>query len=58
MIGIRVRMMGIGVEMREIRVRMGEIRVGMRGIGSENEENQGDNLRIGVKMMDKKCGER
>ena len=58
MIGIRVRMMGIGVEMREIRVRMGEIRVGMRGIGGENEENQGDSLRIGVKMMDKKCGER
>ena len=51
-------MMGIGVEMREIRVRMGKIRVGMRGIGGENEENQGDNLRIGVKMMDKKCGER
>ena len=51
-------MMGIEVEMREIRVRMGKIRVGMRGIGGENEENQGDNLRIGVKMMDKKCGER
>ena len=58
MIGMRVRMMGIEVEIREIRVRMGKIRVGMRGIGGENEENQSDNLRIGVKMMDKKCGER
>ena len=29
------------------------IRVGMRGTGGGNEGNQGDNLRIGVEMMDK-----
>ena len=42
--GIRVATWGIGV--------------GMRGIGGGNEGNQGDNLRIGVEMMDKKYGER
>ena len=34
------------------------IRLGMRGIVGENEVNQGDNLRIGVGMMNKKCGRR
>ena len=42
-------MMGI----REIRVETRGIRVGIWGIGGGNEENQGKNLRIGVKMMNK-----
>ena len=48
--GIRVGMMGmwgIGMGMRGIRV-------GMQGIGGGNERNQGENLRVGVKMMKKK----
>ena len=32
--------------------------LGMGGIGSGNEGKQGDNLHIGVKMMNKNCGER
>ena len=39
--------------MRGIGVRIRGIRVGMREIGGENEGNQGENLRIGVEMMNK-----
>ena len=48
--GIRVGMWGIGVGMRGIRVIM-------RGIGDGNKGNHGENLRIGLEMMNKKCGE-
>ena len=41
-LGIGVGMWGIWVE--------------MRGIGAENEGNQGENLRIVVEMINKKCG--
>ena len=34
------------------------IGVGMWGIGSGNEGNQGENLRIGGEIINKKCGER
>ena len=55
--GIRVGMRGIGVGMRRIRVRMRGIGVGMRGIRVGNEDDQGENLRLRVVMMNKKCGE-
>ena len=29
----------------------------MRGIGGGNKENHGENLRLGVEMLNKKCGE-
>ena len=48
--GIRVGMMG----MRGISVGMMEMRVKgvvMREIGTRNEGNQGENLRIGVELM-------
>ena len=61
--GIRVgmmRMRGIGVGIRVIRVGMRGIgvgmwgiRVGMQGTGGGNEEDQGENLRIRVAMMNK-----
>ena len=64
-------MRGIRMGMREIRVgmigmrgiRMEKCGIGRKyweggGIGSGNEGKQGDNLRIGVKMMNKNCGER
>ena len=38
-------------------VEMMEIRVGMRGTGGGNEGNIGDNLCIGVKLMNYNCGE-
>ena len=38
-------------------MRMQGIRVGMWGIGGVNKGNHGENLRIGVEMMNKKCGE-
>ena len=66
-----MRMRGIRMGMREIRVgmigmrgiRMEKWGIGRKywewgGIGSGNEGKQGDNLRIGVKMMNKNCGER
>ena len=46
--------------MRVIRVELMEMRgmkEGMQRIGGGNEGNQGENLRIGVKMMYKKCRE-
>ena len=46
-------MMGI----RGIRVGMMRIRVGMRGTVGENEENTGENLRIGVELTNYNCGE-
>ena len=45
------------IGMRGIRVGMWGIRVGMRGIGGENDGNQGGNFRVGVEMINKKCGE-
>ena len=51
--GIKVGMMG----MQGIAVGMWGIRVEMRWIGGGNEEGQGENLRIRVEMMNKKCGE-
>ena len=45
--GIWVGMWGISVGMMEMRVKG----VGMREIGTRNEGNQGENLRIGVKLM-------
>ena len=51
--GIRVGMQEISVGTRGIGMEMQGIRVGMRGTGGGNEGNQGDNLRIGVEMMDK-----
>ena len=30
----------------------------MRGIGGGNKGNHGENLRLGVGMLNKKCGER
>ena len=47
-------------EMRGIRVRMmGKrgIRVEMRGTGGENEGNKGDDLRVGVDLMNDNRGE-
>ena len=58
--GIRVEMQGIRVRMRGIMVgmmRMRGIRVGVWGIGGGNKGNNGENLRIGVEMMNKKYGE-
>ena len=48
--GIKVGMWGIGVGMRRIRV-------GIRKPGGGNKGNHGENLCIGVEMMNKKCGE-
>ena len=45
MMVIRAGMWGIGVEMQGIGV-------GMRGIGFRNEENQGENLRVGGSGID------
>ena len=45
--GIWVGMWGISVGMMEMRVKG----VGMREIGTRNEGNQGENLRIGVELM-------
>ena len=33
------------------------IKVGMQEIGGGNEGNQGESLRIGAEMVNKKCGE-
>ena len=33
------------------------IRGGMRGTGGGNEGNKGDNLRVGVELMNHNCGE-
>ena len=55
--GFRVGMRGIRVGMRGIRVGMRGIRVGMRGIRVGNEDDQGENLRLRVIMMNKKRGE-
>ena len=38
-------------------MRMQGIKVGMWGIRGVNKGNHGENLRIGVEMMNKKCGE-
>ena len=51
--GIRVRMRGIRVGMRGI----SGIRVRMRDTGFGNERNKGENLRIGVELMNYNCGE-
>ena len=55
--GIRVGMLGIGVETWGIEVEMQGIRMQMWRNGSENESNQGENLRIRKEMINKKCGE-
>ena len=48
---------GVGVQgMWEMRLEMWEIRVAVREIGG-NEGNQGENLCIGVEMINKKCRE-
>ena len=67
MMKTRVRMRGIRVGTRGIKVGMIAIRVGMRGIpgikvrmwdtGYGNERNKGENLRIGVELMNYNCGE-
>ena len=36
---------------------MRRIRMGMQGIRGGNDGNQGENLRIGVEIMNEKCGE-
>ena len=54
--GIRVGMRGKGVGMRGIRDGMREIAVGMWRIAGGNEENQSENLRIRVEMINKQCG--
>ena len=68
MMGIKVGMRGTRVEMRRVRVGMMGIRVGMMGIrvgmmgisvvmwgtGGGNEGNKGENLRIGVELMNYK----
>ena len=51
--GIRAGMMG----MWEIRVGKQGVGAGMLGIGDGNKGNHGENLRIGVAMINKKCGE-
>ena len=53
---IRVGTRGIGVGMRGVRVGMRGTGVGMGGIGGGNEDDQGENLRVRVKMMNKKHG--
>ena len=58
---IRVRMMGmqvIRVAMWGIAVGMHRFRVAMREIASRNKGNYDENVRIGLEMMNKKCGER
>ena len=61
--GIRVGMMGMRgnrvgmMGMRGITVGMRGTGVGMREIGSGNEGNQGENLRIGVELINWNCGE-
>ena len=57
---IRVGMMGmqvIRVGMWRIRVGMDGVRVGIREIPSRNKGNYDQNVRIGVEMMNEKCGE-
>ena len=49
--GIREGIRRFSVRMRGIGMRMQEIRVGMRRIGEGNPENQNENLRIGVEMI-------
>ena len=44
---------GIRVGMRGIRGGM----MGKRGTGGGNEGNKGDNLRVGVELMNYNCGE-
>ena len=53
MLGIRVGMM----EIQGIRVGMQGIGIRMRGIGGGNKGNHVENFRIGVEMMNKKCGD-
>ena len=48
---IRVGMLGIRMEIREIGVGMWGIAVGVWRVGARNEGNQGENLRIGVELM-------
>ena len=58
---IRVGMMGmqvIRVAMWGIGVGMHRVRVGMREIANRNKGNYDENVRIGLEMMNKKCGER
>ena len=52
-----VGMLGIRAATKEIGVGIEDIGVGMGVIGCGNEGNKGENLRIGVEMMNKKCGE-
>ena len=59
---IRMGLMGIRVGMQMMRmcrisVGMQGIRVGMQGTGGRNEGNKGDNLCIGVELMNYNCGE-
>ena len=64
--GIKVRMRRIRVEntgnqggrggLWEIALGMRVIGVGILGIGGRNEENQVENLGIGLEMMNKSCG--
>ena len=49
--GIREGIRRFSVRMRGLGMRMQEIRVGMRRIGEGNPENQNENLRIGVEMI-------
>ena len=55
---ITERIRGTEAGMQGIRVGMWGIAMGMRGIGGWNKENHVENLRIGVEMMNKNCGER
>ena len=50
-------MRGIMVEMWGIRVGMMRIKVGIQGTVGGNEENTGENLRIGVELTNYNCGE-
>ena len=47
----KMGMRRIRVRVWEIEVGMRRIRVGMRGIGIGNKGNHGENLRIGVEMI-------
>ena len=47
---------GGGGGMWEIALGMWVIGVGILGIGGRNEENQVENLGIGLEMMNKSCG--
>ena len=49
--GIRVGMLGIRMGIREIGVGMWGIAVAVWRVGTRNEGNQGENLRIGVELM-------